>query len=316
MNVAQVLSHMERTWITSEGARAEALRTDGETVRVLRRLDRGNRSIRAVCAGVLLALRERPQLVVTTGAGLVVPFAVTARLLGARLVFIETMARVRRGSTTGRFLRRIGAEVLVQWPGLTASYPGAVVCFPTLLEGVPRERAGDRGAQGTFVTVGSHDEAFDRLLEAVDDAADRQVLPGPLHVQFGVSGRTTRHGETAAYVTPREFAERMAGAAVVVTHGGAGAMATALRNGIAPVVMPRRAELGEHVDDHQVELTDLLARLDMVVPVEDSIEERHLRASRELTFAGLDELADLPRVPDALARMLAERRGSARRARS
>jgi UDP-N-acetylglucosamine--N-acetylmuramyl-(pentapeptide) pyrophosphoryl-undecaprenol N-acetylglucosamine transferase len=299
---APALARLQQTWITSEGARAASLRAEGKRVRTLPRLDRGTLGVPAVWAGIVLALRERPRLVVTSGAGLAVPFAVTARALGARLVFLETMARVRTGSLSGRLLARLGATVLVQWPGLRSAYPQAVVCQPLLLENLPEPRA---GGVGTFVTVGSHDVGFDRMPAAVDQDAGGGRLPQPVHVQRGVSSYTPEHGTAVDFMSPQEFAERVAGAAVVVTHGGAGAIGTALRAGRRPLVFARDPTLGEHVDAHQRELVDRLAELGLVVPVLDGTVPAQDEAAGHPRGAGaLAELQDLPMVTAALSDVL------------
>jgi UDP-N-acetylglucosamine--N-acetylmuramyl-(pentapeptide) pyrophosphoryl-undecaprenol N-acetylglucosamine transferase len=300
---APALARLDQTWITSEGARAASLRAEGKRVRTLPRLDRGTLGVSAIWAGIVLALRERPRLVVTSGAGLAVPFAVVSRALGARIVFLETMARVRTGSLSGRLLARLGATVLVQWPELRGTYPRAVVCRPLLLEDLPELRA---GGVGTFVTVGSHDVGFDRMLAAVDQAAGEGLLPHPVHVQRGVSTYTPEHGTFVDFVSPEEFASRVAGAAVVVTHGGAGAIGTALRAGRRPLVFARDPARGEHVDAHQRELVDRLSELGLVVPVaQGTVTAQEVAAALQPGGAGaLAALADLPPVTTALAEVL------------
>lgn len=303
--LAPALSDRPRVWITSEGSRADSLRRSGETVRVLPRLDRGSLRLSTLVAGVVLALRERPSLVVTSGAGLTVPFAITAKLLGARLVFVETMARVTGGSMSGRILSRVGADVIVQWPDLRQVYPRAVVCRPTLLEDLGDVSA--TGDEGTFVTVGSHDVPFDRLLEWVDDAGDAGLLPAPITVQRGVSTRQQRHGSSLPFLSPEEFGSAVRAARVVVSHAGAGAMATALRAGKVPLVMARRAESGEHVDDHQQQLVSRLDELGLVVAVEGplTVEQRD-RGCRPLQVAP-EQSSLFPSVADALTDLLATR---------
>ncbi|MCZ2803677.1 glycosyltransferase [Modestobacter sp. VKM Ac-2983] len=305
------LSDRERVWITSEGARAESMRASGERVHALPRLDRSSLRLSAIVAGAVLALRERPHLVITSGAGLAVPFAVVARLLGAQLVFIETMARVTGGSHTGRFLRRCGARVIVQWPDLLRVYPDATVCRPMLLEDVAA--LGERPGTGTFVTVGSHDVPFHRLLDAVDDAAEDGVLPAPLVVQTGVSARSRRHGEFHQFLSPDEFRAAVEKSGTVVTHGGAGAIATALRNGRMPLVMARTADRGEHVDDHQEQLVSRLDELGAVVQISDRITADMV--ARAHAGGNLDQgpASNLPSVADALAHLISGGTRSARR---
>lgn len=68
---------------------------------------------------------ERPNVVISTGAGIVVFFCVFAKLLGAKLIFIESMARVERPTLTARFLYLFSDLFIVQWPNLTKYFPKA-----------------------------------------------------------------------------------------------------------------------------------------------------------------------------------------------
>jgi len=70
-------------------------------------------------------LAERPDVVISTGAGIVVFFCVFAKLLGAKLIFIESMARVERPTLTARFLYPFSDLFIVQWPGLLKYFPRA-----------------------------------------------------------------------------------------------------------------------------------------------------------------------------------------------
>lgn len=72
-----------------------------------------------------LVVKDRPELVISTGAGMVVPTCIIGKLLGAKLVFIETAARVTTPSRTGMFLYRFADEFYVQWEPLLKVYPKA-----------------------------------------------------------------------------------------------------------------------------------------------------------------------------------------------
>jgi len=68
--------------------------------------------------------RERPRVVLSTGAGPVVPFAIVGRLFfGTRIVFIETITRVERPSLTGRLMYYLAHDFFYQWPGLERHFP-------------------------------------------------------------------------------------------------------------------------------------------------------------------------------------------------
>ena len=72
-----------------------------------------------------LVVKNRPELVISTGAGMVVPTCLIAKFLGAKLVFIETAARVTTPSRTGKLLYRFADEFYVQWEPLLKVYPRA-----------------------------------------------------------------------------------------------------------------------------------------------------------------------------------------------
>ena len=69
--------------------------------------------------------RLRPRVVVSTGAGIAVPFSWVARMRGAHVVYIESLARIDKPSLSCRLLRPAADRIYVQWPELAESYDGA-----------------------------------------------------------------------------------------------------------------------------------------------------------------------------------------------
>jgi beta-1,4-N-acetylglucosaminyltransferase len=67
--------------------------------------------------------RERPQLLLSTGAGPIVPFAVVGKLFGIPTIFVETITRVRAPSLTGRLMYWLTDEFYYQWEGLRDYFP-------------------------------------------------------------------------------------------------------------------------------------------------------------------------------------------------
>jgi Oligosaccharide biosynthesis protein Alg14 like len=77
-----------------------------------------------------LLRRERPTLILSTGAGPVVPFALIGKLLGIPTVFIETMTRVVRPSLTGRVMYYLADRFFYQWKDLKRFFPKATYGGP------------------------------------------------------------------------------------------------------------------------------------------------------------------------------------------
>jgi UDP-N-acetylglucosamine transferase subunit ALG13 len=145
------------------------------------------------------------------------------------------------------------------------------------------------------VTVGTHEQPFDRLVRAVA-AFDGDE---PLLVQYGTSELPHGRGEWVDFLSFDELAERAAAARAFVCHAGVGSIVLARRCGHRPIVMPRRPDLGEHVDGHQLSLARRLAAGGMVTVVED---ERALAAAvRSPDAPAVGGSAGALRGPDALA---------------
>ena len=101
-----------------------------------------------------------------------------------------------------------------------------------------------------FVTVGTQ-LAFDRLISAVDEWAD--AVPGrEVFAQIGPSKVRPQHIDYAQFISPEECNQRMRSAKAIVAHAGMGTILTALEIGKPLLVMPRRASLGEHRNEHQL----------------------------------------------------------------
>jgi UDP-N-acetylglucosamine transferase subunit ALG13 len=119
-----------------------------------------------------------------------------------------------------------------------------------------------------LVSVGTHEQPFDRLVEAA------AALPGDeeMVVQYGTSSVTSGRGEWIDFMSFDELAVLASRARVVVCHAGVGSIVLARRYGHRPIIMPRRPHLGEHVDEHQMELTRRLAKAGIVTVVETAEE--------------------------------------------
>jgi UDP-N-acetylglucosamine transferase subunit ALG13 len=156
-----------------------------------------------------------------------------------------------------------------------------------------------------FVTVGWAFQPFEMLLGLVHSAMLACSEPIEGVCQTGYSW-TEPFGLRAVRRLPRdEFERQVAAADVVICHGGVGALASAWAHGHLPLVVARRAALGEHFNDHQREIVAQLARAGRLVDAEDGITEALLRRARGARRPGREEEPQL----DALAAALKKGRG-------
>ena len=116
-----------------------------------------------------------------------------------------------------------------------------------------------------FVSVGTNEARFDRLLRAVDGLGAGEELV----VQHGPSPVRPAGATCVDYLSFEQMTEHLARARVAVLHAGVGSVLAALASGTRPVVVPRLQRHGEAVDDHQVGFGRRLHEEGLVVFVED-----------------------------------------------
>lgn len=117
------------------------------------------------------------------------------------------------------------------------------------------------------MSVGNATQPFARLLAAVDAVA--RDLPQPVIVQAGATPFRSEWCAVHRALPMERFEQLIRESELLILHGGAGSLIGAIRSGKIPVVMPRRAEFHEHIDDHQLELARELERSGRVVVAED-----------------------------------------------
>ena len=86
--------------------------------------ERDWRILKNVWEAIAILARERPQVILSTGAGPVVPFALIGRLFfGTRVVFVETITRIDRPSLTARLMYYLANDFFYQWQSLRRFFP-------------------------------------------------------------------------------------------------------------------------------------------------------------------------------------------------
>lgn len=124
-----------------------------------------------------------------------------------------------------------------------------------------------------FVTVGTHEQPFDRLLTEIDRLKENGTIQEPVMIQSGFSTYEPRYCEWKKLIPYAEMIKNVKEARIVITHGGPASFMMALQEEKIPIVVPRRAEFDEHVNDHQAEFAAAVAkRYGNIIPVMDIAE--------------------------------------------
>jgi UDP-N-acetylglucosamine transferase subunit ALG13 len=112
-----------------------------------------------------------------------------------------------------------------------------------------------------FVTVGTDHHPFDRLCGWADAWVAQARHPEvPWFVQSGTSNAPAV-APFRDYIRYDEMCDSMLRAVAVVCHGGPATIMDARKLGRVPIVVPRSADLGEHVDNHQQRFARRMAEL-------------------------------------------------------
>jgi UDP-N-acetylglucosamine transferase subunit ALG13 len=231
-------------------------------------------------------LKERPDVVISTGAGAVFFAVLWARLLGAKVVVIDSFARFDRPSLFARIAGPIAHRKVVQSKALSHFWPDAKVFDP--LRMLDKERPAKQPL--LFATVGAT-LPFDRLVNSVAALKAQGLIRERVIAQVGIGGAAPEGLEVVETLPFEEMQRLLRDADLVVCHGGTGSLITALREGCRTVAMPRLFELGEHYDDHQAEITEAFANRGLigVAKSEEELAEALLKVrEREPVLATTD----------------------------
>lgn len=104
-----------------------------------------------------------------------------------------------------------------------------------------------------FVTVGTHEQQFNRLVEEIDRLKAEGIIQTDVFIQIGFSDYRPKYCEWKRFLSYDEMNNFIKRADTIVTHGGPATFMNVIANGKIPVVVPRRKKYGEHVNDHQLE---------------------------------------------------------------
>lgn len=121
-----------------------------------------------------------------------------------------------------------------------------------------------------FVTVGTHEQPFNRLIEKMDELVANGDIKEKVVIQYGFSTYEAKHCEMHKMMSFDEMQQTFKDARIVITHGGPSSFVEALQYGKVPIVVPRQLKFNEHVNNHQVDFTKLISeRMNNIIPVYD-----------------------------------------------
>ena len=120
-----------------------------------------------------------------------------------------------------------------------------------------------------FVTLGTQDKPFYRLLEALEYQINIGNISEEVVVQAGGTKFKSDKMKIFDLVSQDDFAQYIKCSRIIITHGGVGSIITALSNDKKVIAVPRLAKYGEHVNDHQLQILKCFEKKGYILPLYD-----------------------------------------------
>ena len=116
----------ERFWVTFDKEDAQSLLAEEKLIPCYYPT---NRSLKALIINTWLAWktlrREKPDLIISSGAAVALPFFWLGKLFGAKTIYVEVFDRIDKPTVTGRMVYPVADEFIVEWEEMKKVYPKA-----------------------------------------------------------------------------------------------------------------------------------------------------------------------------------------------
>ncbi|MGJ5644823.1 multidrug MFS transporter [Latilactobacillus curvatus] len=123
-----------------------------------------------------------------------------------------------------------------------------------------------------FVTVGTHEQPFNRLVKAIDELKLKGEITESVFIQTGYSTYVPQACEYKNFISMKQMDKYMQQANIVITHGGPSSFVMALQYNKVPIVVPRLSKYNEHVNDHQLTFCNELIERNFPIKVVENID--------------------------------------------
>ncbi|MGO2083607.1 glycosyltransferase [Vagococcus sp.] len=109
-----------------------------------------------------------------------------------------------------------------------------------------------------FVTVGTHEQQFNRLLQEIDRLKKNKMIEDNVFIQTGYSDYLPKYCDYENFLSYEDMRNYIKNSEVIITHGGPSSFMQVLSYEKTPIVVPRFKKYNEHVNNHQVDFVKKL----------------------------------------------------------
>lgn len=120
-----------------------------------------------------------------------------------------------------------------------------------------------------FVTLGTQDKSFRRLLKAIDKEIEKKNIKEKVVVQAGYTKYKSNNMEIFDYRSAEEIDKLMKEAKIIITHGGVGSILGALKYDKPIIAAARLSKYKEHNNDHQKQIINEFVKEGYLIELDD-----------------------------------------------
>lgn len=120
-----------------------------------------------------------------------------------------------------------------------------------------------------FVTLGTNDKEFKRLLEQIDKDIESGKINDEVIVQSGFTKYESKNMQVFDLISSEKFEELIEKCDILITHGGVGSILTGITHNKKVIAVPRLEKYKEHVNDHQLQIIENFGKEKYILALKD-----------------------------------------------
>ena len=121
-----------------------------------------------------------------------------------------------------------------------------------------------------FVTLGTQDKSFKRLLENIDKEIEKGNIKDKVVVQAGYTKYNSKNMCIFDLLDKDDFDKYVKECDLLITHGGVGSILTGLKNNKKVIACPRLYKYNEHMNDHQIQIIERFTESGYILPYNEN----------------------------------------------
>jgi beta-1,4-N-acetylglucosaminyltransferase len=210
-------------------------------------------------------LKEKPDVIISNGAEIAIPFFYLGKILGIKTIFIECYTRIDTPTITGKLVYHVSNSFLVLWPEMLSKY-GKKAEYLGGMFNVSESNMAEKSNESTILVITGMHSGFDRLVKKIDEIALH--INEKFIIQSGNAQYTPENAEYFKFKSYEEIKELIKDSKIVICQGAMTSI-DALALGVPVIIIPRSKEKGEVINDHQSDFANKLEEIGLVRVLKD-----------------------------------------------